>query len=344
MVIRVMAILLALMFVLGLSSQIILYAGAEELGTSGELRAQHEELSRQRESAQQKLEALSDQEHSAAERYELLTGLDELVSAQIEVDEKLEARCQSECDYLHKALSELLTAAKDPEVVLECGQDKLERRTADTRDQLSRKEEQLEVYSSRLEEERAALTSLEEALASVTAELSGDQSYQQEVQELSACDASMEEDILSEETEEAVKRSSVRADDHESARSESQAAASASNGNATGRDVASFAVQFVGRPYKWGGESLTEGCDCSGFIKSVYVAFDIELPHFSGSLQHSGTGVEYEDAQLGDLICYDGHVGIYLGNDKMVNAFDSKHGIIICSVNVGRLVTVRRIL
>lgn len=112
----------------------------------------------------------------------------------------------------------------------------------------------------------------------------------------------------------------------------------------TGAEVVQFAVQFVGNPYVWGGESLTEGCDCSGFIKAVYAHFGYSLPHFSGSLRSCGTGVKYSEAKQGDIICYDGHVGIYMGNGQMVNAFDSKHGIIICSVNTSRLVAVRRIL
>ncbi|MCD8334455.1 MAG: C40 family peptidase, partial [Clostridiales bacterium] len=126
--------------------------------------------------------------------------------------------------------------------------------------------------------------------------------------------------------------------------SSSSSASSSSSSGTTGADVVAYAVQFVGNPYVWGGTSLTNGCDCSGFVVSVYAHFGYSLPHFSGSLRYCGTGVSYSDAQPGDIICYDGHVGIYIGDGQMVNAFDTEHGIIICAVNTSRLVAVRRIL
>jgi cell wall-associated NlpC family hydrolase len=343
-IVRVMAILLALMFVLSLGSQILLYAGAEDLGTSGELKARHEALSQQREEAQQKLDELAERDHSAAERYERIAFLDETVSAQIEVDTKLLQRSQDECMYLNKARKELLTAAKDEEVVLECGQEELDSRRADVENQLAQKQELVEQYSARLEAEQSDLADLEAALDEVTRELNSDDAYREEVQELSKTDESLEADVLSEETQEAVKRAPLRAAESGTDRKETGGGAAASSEKVKGADVAAFAVRYLGSPYKWGGDSLTEGCDCSGFIKAVFSNFGIDLPHFSGSLQHAGSDVEYEDAQLGDLICYDGHVGIYLGEDKMVNAFDSEHGVIVCSVNVSRLVTVRRIV
>jgi cell wall-associated NlpC family hydrolase len=344
-VVRFMAILLVLMFVLGLSSQIILYAGAEDLGSSRELKARHAELSREREDAQQELDAVSGQDHSAADRYKLTASLEELTAAQIEIDQQLEDRFRSECKTLHKALDELLTAVKDKEVVLECGQDTLNGRLADVKAQLSQVKEQLDSVTARLQEERFDLESFGQSLEELTQELSSDGSYQRAVQKLSETDEDLEEDILAEDTKRAVKLSPLSAADSiQSMVRGKKKGSSGTHSKIKGSDVVEFAVQFVGMPYKWGGESLTEGCDCSGFIKSVFSNFNVELPHFSGSLQHSGEAVEYEDARLGDLICYDGHVGIYMGNDKMVNAFDSKHGIIICSVNVSRLVTVRRII
>lgn len=347
MVVRVMAILLALMFVLSLSSQILFYVGAEDLGSSGELKARQEQLSQQREDTQRELDTLSGEKGSAVERYRLTAHLDELVSAQVETDAQLEALYRNECRYLRKARVELLTAVNDKEVVLECGQETLECRLAQVEEQLDQRGALLEEVRTRLKEERSDLEALEGSLDSITEELTSDSDYQLAVQELSETDENLEEDILAEDTDEAVKRSPLYlAETVESfVRGKKPSSSSHSKGRKVkGSEVAQFAVQFVGMPYKWGGESLTEGCDCSGFIKSVFANFGIELPHFSGSLQHAGTAVEYDDAKLGDLICYDGHVGIYLGNDKMVNAFDSRHGIIICSVNIARLVTVRRVV
>lgn len=112
----------------------------------------------------------------------------------------------------------------------------------------------------------------------------------------------------------------------------------------TGEDVVAYAMQFVGNPYVWGGTSLTNGVDCSGFVMKVYAHFGYSLPHYSGAQRYCGVGVSYANAQPGDVICYDGHVGIYIGDGKMVNAHSSKYGIIVSAVNTSRIVAVRRIL
>ena len=85
----------------------------------------------------------------------------------------------------------------------------------------------------------------------------------------------------------------------------------------SGSDVVSYACQFIGNPYVWGGESLTNGADCSGFIKSVYANFGISLPHSSVALQRAGSEVSYENAQPGDIVCYAGHVAIYMGGGQI---------------------------
>ncbi len=91
--------------------------------------------------------------------------------------------------------------------------------------------------------------------------------------------------------------------------------------------MVAYALQFVGNPYVWGGTSLTNGCDCSGFTMQVYAHFGYSLPHYSGSQASCGVGVSYANAQEGDLICYSGHVGIYIGSGKMVSALGAKYGI-----------------
>ena len=87
----------------------------------------------------------------------------------------------------------------------------------------------------------------------------------------------------------------------------------------SGSDVVSYACQFIGNPYVWGGESLTDGADCSGFIKSVYANFGISLPHSSVALQRAGSEVSYENAQPGDIVCYAGHVAIYMGGGHFLD-------------------------
>ena len=105
-----------------------------------------------------------------------------------------------------------------------------------------------------------------------------------------------------------------------------------------------YACQFIGNPYVWGGTSLTNGADCSGFVQSVYKHFGVNLPRTSTQMREAGTGVSYSEAIPGDIICYDGHVGIYMGDGQIVNAINSAKGIGILSATYANIITVRRIL
>lgn len=140
--------------------------------------------------------------------------------------------------------------------------------------------------------------------------------------------------------EETIKNSFVYAEskEEEAARLAEEAAANAGNGQA----VVDFAMQFVGNPYKWGGTSLTNGADCSGFVKSVYANFGVGMPRTSSAMRNAGVGVSYSEAMPGDVICYQGHVGIYIGNGKIVNAIDDAHGIGVSSATYTNIITVRR--
>lgn len=115
-------------------------------------------------------------------------------------------------------------------------------------------------------------------------------------------------------------------------------------GSELGVAVAEFAVQFVGYPYKWGGTSLTEGADCSGFVMSVYANFGVSLPHSSAADRKQGYAVDgLENAQPGDLICYSGHVALYIGNGQIVHASTKKTGIIISNADYKKILAIRRI-
>lgn len=118
-----------------------------------------------------------------------------------------------------------------------------------------------------------------------------------------------------------------------------------SSGSGSGSSVVDFATQFVGNPYVWGGTSLTDGADCSGFVQSVYANFGVSLPRTSYEQQNAGTEVSYADAQPGDLICYGGHVAIYMGNGQIVHASNSQDGIKVSNDATYRtIVSVRRLV
>ncbi len=112
---------------------------------------------------------------------------------------------------------------------------------------------------------------------------------------------------------------------------------STSTGSSTGAAVAAYACQFVGNPYVYGGTSLTNGCDCSGFTMSVYANFGVSLPHNAAAQSGCGTSVSTSDLQPGDLIFYGdggiGHVAIYCGNGTVVHASNEETGIKYSSYN-----------
>lgn len=121
-------------------------------------------------------------------------------------------------------------------------------------------------------------------------------------------------------------------------------AASVSN-HGSGKAVVDYAVQFVGNPYVYGGTSLTNGADCSGFVMSVYENFGVSLPHSSTADRNVGVDVGgLENAQPGDLVCYSGHVGIYIGDGQIVHASTASTGIKISDADYRTPVAVRRVI
>lgn len=121
--------------------------------------------------------------------------------------------------------------------------------------------------------------------------------------------------------------------------SSSYSAPSGSDGQA----VANYACQFIGNPYVYGGSSLTNGTDCSGFVMSVYAAFGIGLPHSSSGQRSCGYEVSLSEAQPGDIVCYSGHVGIYVGNNTIVHASTPSSGIKYSTATYRSVLSVRRI-
>ena len=162
---------------------------------------------------------------------------------------------------------------------------------------------------------------------------------------------SKEEEEARLKKEEEARRKAAAAAEAARKKKEQQASSNSSSNkdytaptSSNGQAVVDYACQFVGNPYVYGGSSLTNGTDCSGFVMSVYAAFGVSLPHSSKSLRSVGYEVSTSDMQPGDIICYSGHVAIYVGNNTVVHASNKKEGIKYTSpASYKKIICVRRI-
>lgn len=187
-------------------------------------------------------------------------------------------------------------------------------------------------------EEEAARLAKEEADRKAAAEAAAkEEAKKNAASESNKSSKASNESKKSEAVEETADEESSSSD---SSSEESYSAPSGSNGQA----VVDYACQFVGNPYVYGGSSLTNGTDCSGFVMSVYAQFGISLPHSSSALRSVGYGVSVDDMQPGDIICYSGHVAIYCGGNTIVHASNPSTGIKYTSpANYKTILAVRRI-
>ncbi len=117
-----------------------------------------------------------------------------------------------------------------------------------------------------------------------------------------------------------------------------------SKGSQLGKNIAAYGCKFIGNPYVPGGTSLTNGCDCSGFVFSIYKDFGYSVPRTSYSLRGAGKEVSASNAEPGDVVCYPGHVGLYIGGGMIVHASTQKTGIKVSYMNYRTPITIRRII
>lgn len=150
--------------------------------------------------------------------------------------------------------------------------------------------------------------------------------------------------IEDEETATSVVNVALRAADAAAAQADVARVAVSQAGAESGQAVIEFAKRFLGNPYVWGGSSLTHGADCSGFTMAIYANFGFRLPHFDVYQRSVGSPVSsLAEARAGDIVCYNGHVALYMGDGMIIHAQDERHGITTSRANFMNIVCIRRL-
>ncbi len=221
------------------------------------------------------------------------------------------------------AIEDLIIEIEEEELALEEEEAELEEQKTSLNSMIAVKSSQMDDFDSMLAEARSLAAQYKETIDEQT------KIIDQEVAAQQAAQQAAQKAAQQAAQQKAQQSSSSSANNSSSGGSGSkangvEAANSPTVSGGTGQQVADYACQFVGNPYVWGGESLTNGCDCSGFIKSVYAHFGVSLPHSSYSLRSVGYAVSASELQPGDIICYSGHCAIYIGGGQIVHASNSQ--------------------
>lgn len=263
-----------------------------------------------------------------------------------------------------KSLREMLNKADYIEKLYEYDRNMLEefqktkQDVADLKELLENEKSELEATEYELEEEQDALEVMldEKKAAAHDYEVQIAQvqqnaaSYKALIKQQAALIRKMEEEEAARKAAEAKKKNPNAAPSTTTYTKTAAAAAfdmsqiDKASGSAKGKEVAKFACQFIGNPYVAGGTSLTKGADCSGFTQAVYKNFGYSLPRNSTSQRAYGTEVSLDAAEPGDVVCYAGHVALYIGNGMIVHASTQRTGIKISYVNYRPILSVRRIV
>lgn len=219
----------------------------------------------------------------------------------------------------------------------------------DTKEKLLMEQEELEVSKHELDEEKAGLDELLEEKKAEASDYDAEIAkvkqaatlFKARIKQQNAQIKKLEEEEAKKAAEEAAKASAGKSN---SSNVDSSSIISGASGSAKGKDIANFACRYVGNPYVAGGTSLTNGADCSGFTFAIYKEFGISLPRTSTAQRGAGREVSLSDAQPGDIVCYAGHVAIYIGGGRIVHASTPSTGIKYGNVNYKPVITVRRIV
>ena len=202
---------------------------------------------------------------------------------------------------------------------------------------LTKAKQEAAVYKANVEKQNAEIRRLERETAKKESEIEAAKKAEEEARKA-------REEALKKQQSDSESTSKSSGSSNSSAGSGYASAASYSGSGSKGQQVANYACQFIGNPYVMGGTSLTNGADCSGFVWRVYKDFGYSLPRTSYAQRSAGTEVSYSDAQPGDVVCYAGHVGIYIGNGQIVHASTQKTGIKVTRATYREILSVRRIV
>ncbi len=213
----------------------------------------------------------------------------------------------------------------------------LEAISADYAVQISKARQQAEVYKQQIKQRNAQIKQIE-------AEEERKRKEEEQRKKKEEEEAKKNNSSISNSSDNNTVNDSAAAKEVSAKSTAGKETVASAKGSAKGKEVANYACGFVGNPYVAGGTSLTKGADCSGFTQSVYKAFGYSLPRNSTSQRSVGKEVSYAEAEPGDIICYPGHVAIYIGNGKIVHASSAKTGIKISNALYRDILCVRRVI
>lgn len=252
--------------------------------------------------------------------------------------EELKQKLEDERSELEAQQHELEEEQKSLELIL----DEKQKTYDDYEVQLAKAKQEAAVYKANIRKQNDEIKKLEAAAAAKQSEIDKAKKAEEEAKR------AQEEALRREQEASAGSSGSNSASSSGSSSSDSSksyaSASSYSGSGSKGQQIANYACQYIGNPYVPGGTSLTQGADCSGFVWRVYKDFGYSVPRTSYSLRSAGTGVSYSEAQPGDVVCYAGHVGIYIGNGQIVHASTQRTGIKITTATYKEILSVRRIV